>query len=551
MKKRILPISIAAAIIAFCVLCAFIVIRIRNNREPTPGTAEVSMYTEETTENSSIKNDETTSDTNGAVTSTTKAENSENSEKLSTTAKENSVKENFTETTSTSKKNSTASNVTPSNNGSSNGNNVSNNKTNKKTQNNITTTPNSKTNNNKTTTKTAASTQKAKTTTAKHSTTGTKTTTAKTTTKTTTTKQMPETTEAPIVTSPPLTPVNPNYELFGAYYNLAEQTLSNMTLEEKVGQMFLSSYPGYWTAANQVNSNCPAGYVLFAADFQYQTPYSITNDLNNLKSNSKYGLLLGADEEGGDIVRVSMFSAFRAFRFQSPQALFNQGGLQAIFDEAQEKALLLKSIGLNYNLAPVVDMPKNPYSYIYGRTLGQDAQTTAEFAAGVVNIMNSNGMLATLKHFPGYGDNVDTHVGVAVDYRDRSTFDNEDLVPFVSGIQAGAPMIMVNHNIIMCMDGSKPASLSEEVHRVLREDLGFTGLIVTDGLTMGAVSQYASNGQAAVQAVLCGNDLIATTDYVNQSQEVLNAVYDGRIPEIMVNDAVRRVLACKYYYGLL
>ena len=539
MKKRIVPISIAVALVAISVLCAFTIIRISQNRTSNNNTAEVSMYTEVISKTTSIKSEETQTNANETVNSTTKKEKAKSKKKLSTTATDESVKDNFAETTSTSKKRTNSTKKTPTDTGNTQNDNV----INAKDNHNITT-PNNRTNNQKTSTTAVTSNQKAKTTaSAKISTVNSKSTT--------TAKQTSETTTAPIVTLPPLTPVDPNYELFGAYYEAAEQTLKDMTLDEKVSQMFLSSYPGYWTAQNEVNSNCPAGYVLFAADFQYHTPYSISSELNTLKSNSKYGLLLGADEEGGGVVRVSMFSAFRSYRFQSPQTLFNQGGLQAIFDEAEEKAVLLKNIGLNYNLAPVLDMPRNSYSYIYGRTLGQDAQTTAEFAAGVVNIMNSNGMLATLKHFPGYGDNVDTHVGVAVDYRDRATFDNEDLVPFVSGIQAGAPMIMVNHNIIMCMDGSKPASLSEEVHRVLREDLGFTGLIVTDGLTMGAVSQYASNRQAAVQAVLCGNDLIATTDYVNQKQEVLNAVNDGRIPEEMVNNAVRRVLACKYYYGLL
>ncbi len=388
-----------------------------------------------------------------------------------------------------------------------------------------------------------------KTTTTKKTTSTSKSTTSKTTqTKATTTSTS---ISKPVATAPSLSPVDLNHEIFGGYYDQATQILSEMTMEEKVSQMFLVSYPGYSTALNQASSVAPGGYVLFAADFKNQTKNSIRKQLNTLKGKSKYGLFLGADEEGGGVVRVSMYSAFRSTRFLSPQKLFKQGGLQAIFDEAAEKAELLKDIGLNYNLAPVVDMPKNSNSYIYGRTLGQDAQTTAEFSAGVVNVMNSYGMMATLKHFPGYGDNLDTHSVTSVDTRSKETFENEDFLPFISGIQAGVPMIMVNHNIINCMDSTKPASLSPEVHRVLREELGFSGIIMTDGLTMGAIQKYASNGEAAVQAVLCGNDMIATTDYLNQKKQVLRAVNDGRIPEIMVNDAVRRILACKLYYGVL
>ncbi len=344
----------------------------------------------------------------------------------------------------------------------------------------------------------------------------------------------------------------PEQELFGQYYIRAAQTVKVMPLEEKISQMFLISYPGYNTALQQTQGNvCPCGYVLFANDFRNETPASVRKQMKKLKGQSRYGLMLGGDEEGGSVVRISMFSAFRSSRFQSPQKLFQKNGLDAIFADAEDKAVFLKDLELNYNLAPVVDMPKKSSSYIYSRTLGQDAETTARYSEGVVRIMNENGMISTLKHFPGYGDNLDTHTGVAVDQRTKTQFEKEDFQPFISGIRAGVPMIMVNHNIINCMDGTKPASLSEAVHRVLREELGFSGLIATDALTMQAVKKYASNGEAAVQAVLCGNDLILTTDYLNQRKEILTAVRDGRIPEQLINDAVRRILAGKYSYGLI
>lgn len=349
----------------------------------------------------------------------------------------------------------------------------------------------------------------------------------------------------------PLTPVDADSELFGAYYIEATRRLAEMTLEEKVSQMFLVSYPGYTKASAEVKTEqCPAGYVLFADDFRYQTPAKLSKELKTLKENSQYGLLLGGDEEGGGVVRASMFTAFRSSKFKSPQTLYKSGGMAAVMADAEDKAVFLKNIELNYNLAPVADMPKSASSYIYGRSLGQNAETTAEFTAGVVEIMNSHGMLSTLKHFPGYGDNLDTHSVVSVDKRTKEQFEQEDFLPFISGIEAGAPMIMVNHNIINCMDGTKPASLSEEVHRVLREELHFSGVIMTDALTMGAVKKYTTDGEAAVQAVLCGNDMIATTEYAAQRREVLNAAKSGRIPEILINDAVRRILACKYYYEL-
>lgn len=350
----------------------------------------------------------------------------------------------------------------------------------------------------------------------------------------------------------PLTPEDAGNALFGDYYYEAARTLTQMTAEEKVSQIFLVSYPGYAAATAEVQSEkCPAGYVLFAADFQYQTPASLTPQMEQLKKLSPCGLLLGCDEEGGGVVRASCFPAFRSSAFLSPQTLFRLGGMERVLADAEEKALFLRDLGLNYNFAPVADMPQNPNSYIYGRSLGQDAETTAAFTAGTAATMRENGLLSMLKHFPGYGDNLDTHKVVSVDRRTKAEFEAADLVPFVSGIEAGAPMIMVNHNIIACMDDVRPASLSAEVHRYLREELGFTGLILTDALTMGAVLEYADGGEAAVQAVLCGNDVLVTKEYAAEREEVMRAVESGRIPEVLINDAARRILACKMAYGLV
>ena len=350
----------------------------------------------------------------------------------------------------------------------------------------------------------------------------------------------------------PLSRVRAEDALFGESYIRAARTVSQMTTEEKVSQLFLVTYSDYNSLLSEVPSDrCAAGYVLFARDFEKETPASITQKMNTLQSKAKFGLMLGGDEEGGSVVRASCYKQFRSAAFPSPQTLFARGGLQAVFDDAEEKALFLQNLGLNYNLAPVVDMPQNPSSYIYGRTLGQDAETTAAYSAGTVRIMNAHRMISTLKHFPGYGDNLDTHSLVSRDTRTMEQFMERDLVPFISGIQEGVPMIMVNHNIITCLDSEKPASLSAPVHKLLRDELQFSGIIVTDALTMGAIKQYTSNGAAAVQAILCGNDLIATSDYKTQRAEVMKAVQNGTIPETMLNDAVRRVLACKYAYGIL
>ncbi len=339
-------------------------------------------------------------------------------------------------------------------------------------------------------------------------------------------------------------------ELFETYYAQAEEKMKSMTLEEKIGQMFLARYPE--TDANEeIKTLNPGGYILFGRDFESESKASIVNKLNKNQSNSKIPLILGVDEEGGTVVRVSAYKAFRSSKFQSPQTLWKQGQLGLILKDSTEKSNLLKSIKLNMNLTPVADVPTSSSDFIYARSYGRGAEKTATYVAELVKTMNNDGMISTLKHFPGYGNNVDTHTGVAIDKRPYSTFENSDFLPFKSGIEAGAPTILVSHNVVECMDKDHPASLSENVHKILREDLGFSGIIMTDDLAMDAVKTYVENGEAAVQAVLAGNDMIISSDFKTQKEEVLKAVNSGKISKDIVDTAVRRILAWKFAYKIM
>ena len=339
-------------------------------------------------------------------------------------------------------------------------------------------------------------------------------------------------------------------DLFSDFYEQAEELMKDMTLEEKVGQMFLARYPSNNVLTEIKNEN-PGGYVLFGRDFDNKTKQEMIDELQENQKASKIGLILGVDEEGGTVVRVSSHKAFRNSKFLSPQALYKQGGLRAILDDSKEKSNLLKSIGLNMNLAPVVDVPTKSSSFIYDRSYGRGAKETSEYAEKLIETMNEDNMISVMKHFPGYGDNEDTHTGIAIDERSYQEFEESDFLPFESGIKANAPCILVSHNIVKCMDEEKPASLSENVHEILRNDLNFTGLIITDDLAMDAVKSYVENGEAAVQAVKAGNDMIISSDFKTQKKEVVDAVNNGQISIDTINTAVRRILALKYAYGII
>lgn len=341
-----------------------------------------------------------------------------------------------------------------------------------------------------------------------------------------------------------------NTDLFASYYDKAQKILDGMSLEEKVGQMFLARYPSSGVI-NEITNYNPAGYILFGKDFKGETPESIKKKLQDCQNSSKIPLAFGVDEEGGTVVRVSAYKAFRSSPFKSPRDTFNQGGMEGIISDSHEKSNLLKSLGINMNLAPVVDVPESSSDFIYARSFSTDVNEVKDYAKEIINSMNEDNITSVMKHFPGYGNNVDTHTGIAIDNRDYSNFENRDFIPFEEGIKNKAPAILVSHNVVKCMDSSKPASLSKNIHDILRNKLNFSGIIITDDLAMDAVKNYVDNGEAATQAVLAGNDLIISSDFVNQKNEVLNSVKNGIISENIINTAVKRVLAWKLAYGII
>lgn len=339
-------------------------------------------------------------------------------------------------------------------------------------------------------------------------------------------------------------------KLFAEFYTQADEIVSKMSLEEKVAAMFLVRFPDAYELEEIVRAK-PSGFILFAKDFQYETKDSLRNRLQKLQDQVAVKFIFGVDEEGGIVARVSRFPAFRLEKFAAPQDLYAKGGIDLVVSDTHEKSELLKSLGISMNLAPVADVATNPNSFIYARTLGRNAEETAKYVGAVVKEMKNDGVISVMKHFPGYGNNVDTHTGVATDERKYEELAKVDLLPFASGIRAGGPAILVSHNIVESMDESMPASLSEPVHDILRNKLDFTGVIITDDLAMDAVKKYSANNEAATAAVLAGNDLIITSDFLKQKQEVADAVKAGKISEEQIDIAVRRVIAMKIAYEII
>lgn len=331
-----------------------------------------------------------------------------------------------------------------------------------------------------------------------------------------------------------------------------EDRLASMTLAEKVGQLFFLRCPSSGAEAAVAQYHL-GGILLFTQDYKDASGNWLTQDAfaeklaalqSAAESDTGIPLLIGSDEEGGTVTRASRNPNLFPSKFPSPQSLFETVGLEGLLADTQQYNSRLHSLGITVNFAPVCDVSTNPKDFIYERSFGQNAQTTADYIAQVVAAMSDAGIASVLKHFPGYGSNADTHTGIAVDERPYEQFLAEDYLPFAAGIGAGAPFVLVSHNIVTCLDSSYPASLSAAWHEQLRSHLGFEGVILTDDLDMGAVKAYADGGNIAVLALQAGNDMIVCSD-LTQIGAVIAAVQDGTLSEETIDSACRRVLAAK------
>lgn len=334
--------------------------------------------------------------------------------------------------------------------------------------------------------------------------------------------------------------------IFKEYYSFAKNRLEKMTLEEKIGQLLLVRFPE--KASEMVKKYGFGGYVFFGKDFKNKTKEEVQNMIEQVQKASPIPLLIAVDEEGGSVVRVSNNPKLMDSPFLSPSELYQDGGLERIKEDTVQKSLFLSTLGINLNLAPVVDVVTDPNAYMYTRALQEDTKTTAAFAKTVITASKGGSVSYTLKHFPGYGNNADTHTSSITDSRTYESIVNNDLPPFQEGIKAGAESVLVSHTVVANIDSSSPASLSIPIHNILRKDLKFTGVIMTDELSMQAIDGIDN---IYVKAIEAGNDLLIVTDYETAIQEIKTALENKSLSKEVINDRVLRILAWKYYKGML
>ena len=325
-----------------------------------------------------------------------------------------------------------------------------------------------------------------------------------------------------------------------------EDRLATMTLEEKVGQLFWARVPSNHQIED-LQSYHLSGYILFGRDFEGRSIEDIKALTKGYQAAAKIPLLIGSDEEGGTVTRIS---SILETPFQSPMALYQQGGMDAVLSDTKQKAELLKSVGINAGLFPVADIARNQSAFIYDRTIGQDAQTTASYVQQVVEELKKSKVGSTLKHFPGYGDNGDSHTAIIQDNRSLDELRQADFLPFQAGIDAGADSVLVSHNILSKID-TVPSSISRKITDLLRKELHFKGVIMTDDFDMAGLADFVSQEEAAFQVIVAGNDLILGSSYQTQIPYLLKKISSGELTEERIDESVRRILTWKYDLGLL
>ena len=337
-----------------------------------------------------------------------------------------------------------------------------------------------------------------------------------------------------------------NAEVAEPEIDLVEEKLKTLTLEEKIGQMMLIAVIGknYDDSVNyMLNAYKIGGFIFF--DDNMETVEQVKNFTAEIQKNSALPAFIALDEEGGIVARMK-----HALPPPPSQEIIGASGDYNLAKvHAIETAKKLQSIGVNVNFAPVADVGSNDT-----RSYSKDAKTVAEFVSSAAQGYEAENFFYTLKHFPGIGRaKVDPHKDVSVIDVSKTVLEQEDLLPFkkiISERDNSKFMIMVGHLKYAAIDPQNPATLSKKiVTDLLRNELNFQGVIVTDSLSMGAITNHYGYENVGVEAVKSGADiLLVCSEYENSKKVcdgVLNAVKSGEISEERINESVRRILKMK------
>lgn len=338
----------------------------------------------------------------------------------------------------------------------------------------------------------------------------------------------------------------------------AAARLAKLTVEQKIGQLVIVGLEG--TAVDDMSRKMlekyhVGGFIFFKDNIRNtKQAVKLFNELKKGNRSNPLPLWLSLDEEGGRVSRLPeelvKIPASGVIGKSNNPKLAEEVGLQI--------GRRLNGYGLNMDFAPVLDVNSNPRNPVIGdRAFGSTADRVSKMGLAAMKGIAESGVVPVVKHFPGHGDTaMDSHLGLPVIKHDRSRLDKVELAPFTEAIKAGADVVMVGHLLMETIDPDTPASLSKPVITgLLRKELGFDGVVITDDMTMGAVVQGEKGiGEAAVLSVLAGTNIVLVGHDYRLEEEVLQAltesVRSGRISEEMLDERVLPVLRLKQKYKI-
>ena len=324
--------------------------------------------------------------------------------------------------------------------------------------------------------------------------------------------------------------------------------LESMSLEEKISQMLIIEYDSDYVddnLKNFLNTTPPGGFILMKDNI---TTFDKTREfVSDLKSNSKYPLIISIDEEGGSVQRLNNLidASLTDIPFMYNVGLTNNYDLA--YNVGKVIAEEVRTVGVNVDFAPVLDIYSNPNNTVIGkRSFGSNVDVVSNMGISFTKGLEDNGVIGVYKHFPGHGDtDIDSHISLPIISKSVDDLKKIELVPFSKAIKNGAKIIMIGHIALpLVTNDNTPASLSKDVIDILKNDLNYKGLIITDALNMGAVTDNYSNEEIYVKAIEAGNDLLLIP---SDGIETINIIKD-KISIDRINESVRKILKFKYNY---
>lgn len=335
-----------------------------------------------------------------------------------------------------------------------------------------------------------------------------------------------------------------------------DDKINSMTLDEKIGQMIITGFNGseYNDDMDRlINEYKVGGVILFARNIEDSNQMiELTRALQ--ENNNNIPLFISIDEEGGRVSRLP--DDIEKFPAAFDIGLINND--QTAYENGKEIGYTLKRLGINLDYAPVLDIYSNENNTVIGdRAFGTEESIVSKMGIATMKGIEDAGVIPVIKHFPGHGDTeVDSHYGLPIVYKTLEELRNFEFIPFVKAIESGCDVIMVSHIILNEVDSSNPASLSKIViSDLLRKDLEFDKVVITDDMSMGAITSIMSIEEACIKSIEAGCDILLLGNAYEEIEQVINSIklklYNGEISEEQINKSVKRILELKKKYNMM